>query len=461
MSKMEFESLVPNIELDDKKKPFIEALRWAIGNEKNKNIAITGTYGAGKSSIIDTFIEHENIKNKTVKVSIATFDVNKSEANSPETPTVPLENMLEQQILQQLLYKIEPDKIPFSQFTRVHEIGKSKVFTYISFIILMIVVTYLIISNDAINKGIKVFLSGDLTKATMITITTVTLIVLYTCFVYLCMRIFQKLGLSKFGVGTTTIEVVTKDNNTVFSRYLDEIIYFFQQSKFQYVIFEDLDRFENIGIYERLKGLNTILNGTKQLEEQNIVFIYALKDDLFTNNDGKHEVYNRTKFFDFIIPTIKVAHSSNAENVLLRKLHNEFINEHNTIGLTKDFIENIALFIDDMRILINICNEYLIYKTALNSSSITPNRLFAFIVYKNIYPGDYSQLLNKDGILYKFLNEKTLIIEDFQIEIKEIEDKINLGMVASHFNSDEVELLFFIKNKEELNRYDSICICQY
>lgn len=74
MDALEFRSLIPDPELDEKKQPYIDAIKWAINNPEIKNIAITGAYGAGKSSIIDTFIKHENMEKNTVKISIATFD---------------------------------------------------------------------------------------------------------------------------------------------------------------------------------------------------------------------------------------------------------------------------------------------------------------------------------------------------------------------------------------------------
>lgn len=458
MDDLEFRSLIPDTELDDKKQPYINAIKWAINNPEIKNIAITGAYGAGKSSIIDTFIKHENMEKNTVKISIATFDKESIKNATDEVKNIPIENVLEQQILQQLFYKIEPDKIPFSQFTRINEINKYKAFSLISFIFFMCIIGYLILFKGGFNKGWELFISKDINKTILVSLVSFSLFVLSTLLIYICVLIFQKLGLSKFGFGNTSIEVVTKDNNTVFNRYLDEIIYFFQQSKFQYVVFEDLDRFENIGIYERLKGLNIILNGTKQLEKQNIIFIYALKDDLFTNNDSNHDIYNRTKFFDFIIPTIKVAHSSNAESLLLNILSNEFISEEKPNGLTKDFIEDIALFINDMRILINICNEYKIYKEALNNNSITFNRLFAFIVYKNIHPGDYSKLLNNEGKLFEILNIRDKIINQIENDIQEIQHKINMGIQSDMYNPMDIALLFNFKKKEELKYLNKISI---
>lgn len=442
---MEFESLVPNVdENDDNKKPFLDAMRWAIKNKENKNIAITGSYGAGKSSLIDTFIKQEKIEDKTVKISIATFDKDSkvtTDKNSQDTE-IPLENILEQQVLQQLFYKIEPDKIPFSKFTKIFDLDKYKILATVFFILIMSLMTYSMFKFSWLPKAYSEFTSGDLNYKVMIVLLGITLAIAYTYFLYICVLIFQKLGLSKFGFGSTSIEVVTKDNNTVFNRYLDEIIYFFKQSKFKYVIFEDLDRFENISIYERLKSLNIILNNAKQLSEQNIVFIYALKDDLFINNDGSHEIYNRTKFFDFIIPTVKVVHTSNAESILLDKLKSELRNKENPTGLTRDFLEDIALFINDMRILINICNEFKIYKGALMNNGITLDKLLAFIVYKNIYPGDYSELLNNKGKVYRILNIKDSIKEEINNNIEILQNKIDNSNISETYKSNEIEILF-------------------
>ena len=65
---------------------YFEALNWAFKNKKVKNIALTGPYGAGKSSVIETFLQKNeksqryiekltkgSIRKNAIKISMATF----------------------------------------------------------------------------------------------------------------------------------------------------------------------------------------------------------------------------------------------------------------------------------------------------------------------------------------------------------------------------------------------------
>lgn len=53
-----------------------------------------------------------------------------------------------------------------------------------------------------------------------------------------------------------------------------------------------------------------------------------------------------------------------------------------------DLIENLSLFVDDMRLLYNIMNEFYVYETKV-SKQLDINKLLAIIVYKNLYPKDF------------------------------------------------------------------------
>ena len=79
--KNEFTDLAP---IDDIEygAEYLKALHWAIKKKKVKNIALAGPYGAGKSSIIDTYLKkHRMIRNKSLRVSMATFVENETDEN--------------------------------------------------------------------------------------------------------------------------------------------------------------------------------------------------------------------------------------------------------------------------------------------------------------------------------------------------------------------------------------------
>ena len=90
----------------------INALEWAIHNPKIKNIAISGPFGSGKTSMINTFLERNTfLKENSIRVSLATFgEESRKNLN------------LEEEFLKQLFYKVEYNKIPQSRYRKLHKI---------------------------------------------------------------------------------------------------------------------------------------------------------------------------------------------------------------------------------------------------------------------------------------------------------------------------------------------------
>ena len=86
MSSSEYRDLTPvdNIENGEE---YFNALNWAFQNKKIKNIALTGPYGSGKSSLIESFLANDDetisskgnsrrkkaIRKSALKISMATF----------------------------------------------------------------------------------------------------------------------------------------------------------------------------------------------------------------------------------------------------------------------------------------------------------------------------------------------------------------------------------------------------
>ncbi len=67
-----YEDLTPatNIKNGDE---YLKALHWGLGNRNVKNIALTGPYGSGKSSIIKSYLNRYP-RIKALNISLATFD---------------------------------------------------------------------------------------------------------------------------------------------------------------------------------------------------------------------------------------------------------------------------------------------------------------------------------------------------------------------------------------------------
>ena len=72
-SSIELRSLAPEY-LETQHATYVRHLESAIVDPRNRNIALTGRYGSGKSSILDRFVEQQHKANKkTLRVSINTL----------------------------------------------------------------------------------------------------------------------------------------------------------------------------------------------------------------------------------------------------------------------------------------------------------------------------------------------------------------------------------------------------
>lgn len=71
--KSEYTDLTPVDDIENGEE-YLHALKWAFDNKRIKNIALTGHYGAGKSSIIQTFFKRNpKVEKKALRISMATF----------------------------------------------------------------------------------------------------------------------------------------------------------------------------------------------------------------------------------------------------------------------------------------------------------------------------------------------------------------------------------------------------
>ena len=432
-----FRALTSNKDVEIK--PVTErALEFAIDkNSEVTNVAITGNYGAGKSSVVESF-ERKCTDKKFIHISLGQYDETiGSEKNGLNNRQI---NTIEGKIINQLLHQINPNQIRKSIFKTLDAESQIKPFNISIYLGLVLLLPLYLLNVSSWNGLVNNFswLSWT-TKPIISLLVLVILFILIIYGIYFLLKLQKDFGfIKKLSLKAekieTDIEIFSNDNSKVsyFDRYLDDVLYLFKQSGADVIVFEDIERFNDSRIFEKLKELNIVINRKRKIYgESKLVFFYLVKDDLFESQE-------RTKFFDFIIPIVPVVTASNS-NEILKELLTEML-EYDS--LDKTFLFNISLYLDDMRLINNICNEYLTYKDTLNTLKLDYEKLFSMIVYKNIFPKDFSLLQRNQGYLYELLNSKEIILknrrEELNSKIKELEKKIEKA--EEEQLNDELEL---------------------
>lgn len=409
----------------------LKALQFAIDkNSEVTNVAITGNYGAGKSSIVESF-ERECTDKKFIHISLGQYDeIKSSEKNGLDKREI---NTIEGKIINQLLHQINPNKIRKSIFKTLDaesQINPLNITLYLSLTILLSLYLFNISSWSELVHNFC-WLSWT-TKPIISLLVLIILFVLIVYGIYFLLKLQKDFGfIKKLSLKAekfeTDIEIFSNESSRVsyFDRYLDDVLYLFKQSEADVIVFEDIERFNDSRIFEKLKELNIIINRNRKANhKRKLVFFYLVKDDLFESQE-------RTKFFDFIIPIVPVVTASNSHiklNEILKEMgEDEYFDEV--------FLLNVALYLDDMRLINNICNEYLTYKETLDFE-INPHKLFSLIVYKNIFPKDFSLLQRNQGDLLKKLNvrEELLFYTNEETNIDPQDD-----IVTFFINNDYID----------------------
>ena len=147
---------------------------------------------------------------------------------------------------------------------------------------------------------------------------------------------------------------------------------------------------------------------------------------------------NRAKFFDFIIPVVPIINSSNSLDKMQERLKNFSFSEN----IDLQFLREVSLYIDDLRLIHNIFNEFSIYFDRLSSGSLDVTKLLAMMIYKNVYPNDFEKLHGKEGYLYDLCEKQPELIEK---SIKQLNEDIGILKVQLELSENER-----INNIEEL-----------
>ena len=476
---------------------YVRKLEQAVMLPEVRNIALTGGYGTGKSSVIQGLIERiksseedeETNKNRDIQrliekirpsknpkkirpiiISLPTIQVaNKSDSENDRT------DQIQRDIVKQLLYRSNPRKMRGSQYRRIMHATTVQRTTacFIVAAILTFIFWFLAKPEWHWHWSQGGSLWGYWQPAMVQTI-------LWGLTFYIDWMWVNKPALKGLQLGPAKLEL-EKNDSSYFDKYLNEIIHYFEISGTNLVIFEDLDRFDDPYIFDALHELNELINislGQERFIEQknpSVKFLYATRDSIFEhktkgiieNADARYthrlEIENRTKFFDVIVPIVPFSTSRNAYEHLKQMIDSSAF----SIEIDRKLLEIVGSEISDYRLLTNIVSEFQIFTKQIAASwgenesteeflNDHANYLFAFIVYKNTHLTDYEKIQigesNIDKLNIAFLETVTNINEIIDGIFNNLGDKLRKYIIKK-FGPHEYKIVI---NDTLFNIYSDI-----
>ena len=369
------------------------------------NVAITGSFGAGKSSLIQWAINNYPQHSFHV-ISVSSF------AKS-ENGKIPVTNSdsederdkirfsVESGIINQLVHSSNANDASRAGFYSLTASSKSRIFLMALFMSVIIGFTYIFL-NGLIKGHLWVQLS---------ILCILILVAIYHVFLYGGFRRY----FSSLSIGKVNISLAEKQTSAINSN-LDSLLYLLHQSKDDVYVFEDIDRFDSVSIqiFETLRELNRQANQTLPKSKSYMVghdiehhsalrvfdnqypsairFIYLIREDLFSSKD-------LVKFFDYVIPVIPCIDIFNSSNMLMKEFAAAGLN------VSKETCTLIYPGFEDLRILNNLINEACLYKKIVNTRrGYTDDQLVCALTYKLLFPQDYALFQKGRGFLFSLFN---------------------------------------------------------
>ena len=359
--------------------------------------------------------------------------------NNHQNDSNEYQNRVERQLINQMLSQIDPSKIPLSKF-RFKKNKTTKLLIKQTIIILLFITSIILwIQRKEIIDCISLIINKDNVKYIQLTLYIICAIAFF-CSLSIMLYYLNRKNIIKLSkINLKGAEATLKDDNcdeTILDRDIKELVYLLNGSGTSIVVFEDLDRYDDITIYTKLRELNFLVNSYAKNNGQNkiIRFVYLLKDSLFISK-------NRTKFFDFIVPIVPIIDATTSENELATLLS----------GIPnapdKNFLFNISLYVDDMRLLKNIVNEYIVYSgiVPMHQYELKENVLFSIIALKNIFPKEFDNLQKRTGYIVDVFGA----INRYRIDLKKQFEK-NKSALEENIRE--------IKKRTEDNKFEAMAL---
>ena len=413
----------------DQHQNYVEILKAELtksGLDAPRNIALTGHYGSGKSSVL---VETQRALGehgvKVINLSLPSLGIGDGRIRENGDKALDTTNLIQKEIVKQLLYRRKPSDMPASRYSRLDTFHWGRALGPAVCVGLAATAFALLARvpdkfRDALPAGAWAWIDGRGLGKPAALIQWLSLLVVFVltglAALWVQRLLQQRIRVTELAAGPTKV-TLSDSSSSYFDEYLDEIVYFFQTSKTAVVIFEDLDRFKDPHIFETLRELNMLLNNAEQTGEAPIRFVYAIRDSIFEQLDGEADddevdapstdqgetrrlmSTNRTKFFDLVVPMVPFISHRTSRDLIRREL--EVVPLEQRPG--NAVVDVVGAHLTDMRLIKNICNEYEVFRRRILTDGglkeLTADRLFASIVYKNLYLADYEKIRNGTSLL--------------------------------------------------------------
>lgn len=394
---------------------YFDLLQRAVDDKNTRNIALTGAYGTGKSSILEKLRDAHG--DRVVGLSLSTIGKGTQDTKSSSGSTVESTgpdsrtNQIQKEIVKQLLYKLPPEAVPNSRFHRASAPDGRRDWIIAA---LTGACAFILLVGLGLVQPIIQALLPELWRQIIAYVLVLVLAIFIARVVVVVIRSRPSMSASvQAGAATVTL---SKQSNTYFDEYLDEIVYFFQMSKANLVVIEDIDRFEDVHVFDTLRALNGLLNSSRQVSHR-VVFIYAIRDSVFEQIGSNHRSdkdvepanvidhakealkrASRTKFFDVIIPVVPFVSADNARDVMSDAM------KSTDFEINPALIRLAARHVADMRMIHNIRNEFEVYRNRLivtedRVPGIDDDLVFAIVLFKNTHLADFEKIRHRDSSL--------------------------------------------------------------
>lgn len=414
---------------------YVDALEQGLRTPGVRNIALTGPYGTGKSSVLAELSDRH--PDRVIELSLSSVGEEPAAAGEKTDLTSTVTNRIQKEIVKQILYRDPPSRTRGSRFRRLaplrfwHELPVA------------LLGGLLLLGMLFLTGGSRVLVAVGDGKPVPLTVAYLTLwLILAAAWLLIRYASYGRLSLEKLTAGPATVSL-TGQPTSYFDQYIDEIVFSFEQTGRDVVVFEDLDRFRDVHIFESLRALNTLLNAAAQVQQRrrqerpsrrpgsprrssmppapwprDVVFIYALRDSVFerlgrtvddsspkegdeaptpppsaaAGTDAAEEevqLANRTKFFDLVVPVVPFITHRNARELMAAQM------EGTEVGLP--LIALAAQHVAEQRLIIDLRNEFDIYADRLlhvktPMPGLSANKLFAMLLYKSVHLADFEQI---------------------------------------------------------------------